>query len=110
MLSERLLIMLRVYFIEYKPKIWLFEGRGGGQYSDRSVSKMMQSCKFKAKVYKKGGLHAMRHSFATHLLESGTDVMFIKELLGHQSIQTTMTYIHVSNRNIINIKSPFDKL
>jgi site-specific recombinase XerD len=110
MLSDRLLLMLRAYFVEYKPRHWLFEGQKGEQYSTRSISKVMQECKKRANVYKKGGIHAFRHSFATHLLESGTDIMFIKELLGHQSLQTTMTYIHVSNRNIMNIKSPFDKL
>jgi len=110
MLSDRLLLMLRAYFIEYRPKYWLFEGQNREQYSTRSISKVMQQCKRRANVYKKGGIHAFRHSFATHLLESGTDIMFIKELLGHQSLQTTMTYIHVSKRNIMNIQSPFDKL
>ncbi|HNQ61577.1 MAG TPA: site-specific integrase [Bacteroidia bacterium] len=110
MLSERLLLLLRTYFLEYKPKVWLFEGQTGGQYSIRSISKVMEQCKRKARVYKKGGIHALRHSFATHLLESGTDIMFIKELLGHQSLQTTMTYVHVSKKNISKIQSPFDKL
>lgn len=110
MLSEKLLVMFRVYFKEYKPKSWLFEGQGGGQYSVRSISKMIQACKIKAKVYKKGGIHAMRHSFATHLLEGGTDILSIKELLGHNSLRTTMAYTHVSKKHISKIQSPLDKL
>ncbi len=110
MLSDKLLIMLRAYFKKYKPKKWLFEGQHGEEYSTRSISKMVQQCKEKAKVYKKGGIHAMRHSFATHLLEGGTDLISIKQLLGHNSLRTTMQYTHVSNKQISKIQSPLDKL
>ncbi len=110
MLGEKLLAMFRVYYKEYTPKEWLFEGQGGGQYSTRSIAIMMQECKKKAKVFKKGGIHAMRHSFATHLLEGGTDLLSIKELLGHTSLRTTMGYTHVSKKTIGKIQSPFDKL
>jgi len=110
MLSERLLIMLRAYFKKYKPKVWMFEGQKGEQYSTRSISKIMYVCKAKAKVHKKGSIHALRHSFATHLLEGGTDLVSIKQLLGHNSLRTTMQYTHVSNKHISKIQSPLDKL
>ncbi len=110
MLSEKLLIMLRAYFKEYQPKVWLFEGYGGEQYSVRSISKVMEQCKQKAGVRKKGGIHALRHSFATHLLEGGTDLISIKQLLGHTSLRTTMAYTHVSKKHLSKIQSPLDKL
>jgi integrase/recombinase XerD len=110
MLSEKLLILLREYYVVFKPKIWLFEGQNQGQYSTRSISKVMQACKNKAGVFKKGGIHALRHSFATHLLEAGTDLISIKQLLGHNSLRTTMQYTHVSKAHLSKIKSPFDNL
>jgi integrase/recombinase XerD len=110
MLSEKLLIMFRAYYKEYKPNVWLFEGQDGNQYSARSISQMVQECKRKAKVYKKGGIHALRHSFATHLLERGTDLLSIKELMGHNSLRTTLGYTHVSKKHISKIQSPLDRL
>ena len=110
MLSEKLLLMLRAYYKNYKPKRWLFEGPDGKAYSTRSISKIVYQCKMKAKVYKKGSIHAMRHSFATHLLEGGTDLLSIKQLLGHNSLRTTMQYTHVSKKMISKIQSPLDKL
>lgn len=110
MLSDKLLIMMRAYFKKYKPKTWLFEGQKGEQYSTRSIANMVQQIKKKAKVYKKGGIHALRHSFATHLLEGGTDLVSIKQLMGHNSLRTTMQYTHVSNKQISKIQSPLDKL
>lgn len=110
MLSERLLIMMRAYYKEYEPKLWMFEGQMGEQYSTRSISKVMQQCKEKANVKKKGSVHAIRHSFATHLLEGGTDLLIIKALLGHNSLRTTMQYTHVSKKHISKIQSPLDKL
>ncbi len=87
MLSEKLLILLREYFKEYNPKQWLFEGQFGGQYSTRSIQEVLQQAKHRAGIKKKGSVHALRHSFATHLLEGGTDIMSIKELLGHKPIE-----------------------
>lgn len=110
MLSERLLKMLRTYFKIYKPKQFLFEGYGGEQYNVRSISKVMMQCKQKAGINKKGNIHALRHSFATHLLEGGTDLFSIKELLGHSSLRTTLQYTHVSKKHISKIQSPLDKL
>jgi integrase/recombinase XerD len=110
MLSEKLLLILREYFKEFKPKLWLFEGQGGGQYSTRSVQEVIQQAKKKAGIKKKGSIHALRHSFATHLFEGGTDIASIKELLGHSSLRTTMIYTHVSKKHLSKIQSPLDKL
>ena len=110
MLSERLLELFREYYKEYKPKDWLFEGPNQSQYSIRSVQLVLEAAKKKAKVKRKGSMHALRHSFATHLMESGTDIMNIKELLGHSSLRTTMIYTHVSTMHISKIQSPLDKL
>ncbi|MEI6816467.1 MAG: site-specific integrase [Bacteroidota bacterium] len=112
MLSIALLEMLRNYIKEQKirPSIWLFEGAKGAQYSVRSVAKIMDESKEKAGIKKKGGIHALRHSFATHLLEGGIDLITIKELLGHNSITTTAIYTHVSTKTISKVQSPLDKL
>jgi site-specific recombinase XerD len=110
MLSEKLLLLLREYFKVYKPDVWLFEGQAGGQYSSRSVQEVIQQAKEKAGIKKKGSIHALRHSFATHLFEAGTDLISIKELLGHTSLRTTMVYTHVSKKQLAKIQSPLDKL
>ncbi|MEI7803104.1 MAG: site-specific integrase [Bacteroidota bacterium] len=110
LLSVKLLELLRTYAKEYKPKEWLFEGQAGGQYSARSIQEVIQQAKKKAGVTKKGSIHALRHSFATHLLEGGTDLLSIKELLGHNSLRTTNIYLHVSHKHLSKIQSPLDKL
>jgi len=110
MLSVKLLELLREYFKEYKPRNWLFEGQFDEQYSVRSVEQVFYKAKNEAKITKPCTLHSLRHSFATHLLESGTDLRIIQELLGHANIETTIRYTHVSVRDIKNIESPFDKL
>lgn len=110
MLSEKLLEILREYFRSYKPKTYLFEGQYGGQYSVRSIQEMLKASKKKAGINKKGSVHSLRHSFATHLLEGGTDILSIKKLLGHQSLRTTMIYTHVSKEHLSKIQSPLDKI
>lgn len=110
MLSEKLLIMLRAYYKKYKPVQWMFEGQHGGQYTTRSINYIVNNAKEKERINKKGSIHAIRHSFATHLLEGGTDLLSIKELLGHNSLKTTMIYTHVSKKHISKIQSPLDKL
>lgn len=110
MLSELILALLRSYYTEFKPNIWLFEGLNQAQYSTRSIQEVMQQAKQKAGINKKGSIHALRHSFATHLLEGGTDLMSIKTLLGHDSLRTTSIYTHVSTKQLKKIQSPFDKL
>lgn len=109
-LSPVLLEHLRNYYRAYRPAEWLFEGQGGGQYSIRSVQQVFKDAKARAGVKAPGGIHAMRHSYATHLLESGTDIRFIKDLLGHNNLGTTLRYTHVSLRQITQIKSPLDDL
>lgn len=109
-LSEKLLVELREYYKVYEPQKFLFEGQGSNQYSIRSVQEVFSKAKSKAGVKSKGGIHTLRHSYATHLLEAGTDIRFIQELLGHNSINTTLRYTHVSTRTLRNIKSPLDDL
>lgn len=109
-LSKKLLVVLRKYYIQYKPIDYLFEGQFGGAYSARSAQKILMEAKKKVGINKKGSIHSLRHSYATHLMESGTDLRLIQELLGHNSIRTTMLYTHVSKKEIGKIESPLDKL
>jgi integrase/recombinase XerD len=109
-LSDKILALLRAYYQAYKPKEWLFEGQAGGQYDERSLASVMRQAVTKAGIKKPATLHWLRHSFATHLLEAGTDLRYIQELLGHRSSKTTEIYTHVSTKNIQSIKSPFDDL
>lgn len=110
-LSPIILEMLRNYYNGYKPKTWLFEGQiVGEQYSEQSLQSVLKQALQKAGITKPVTLHWLRHSYATHLLESGTDLRYIQELLGHSSSKTTEIYTHVSTKSIQQIKSPFDDL
>jgi len=109
-LPQSMLEQLRNYYREYKPKDYLFEGQYGGQYSSRSIQQVFKQSLINAKISKKVGIHSLRHSYATHLLENGTDIRFIQELLGHNSIKTTLVYTHVSDKTIRKIISPLDML
>ncbi len=110
-LSDRLLSILREYYKLYKPKKWLFEGQvPGEQYSAKSLQSVLKQAIAKAGIKKPVTLHWLRHSYATHLLENGTDLRYIQELLGHKSSRTTEIYTHVSTKSLLNIKSPFDSL
>jgi len=108
--SDKLRGLLKRYYDEFKPKEYLFEGQYGGQYTERSAASVLQQCVKRCNIHKKTTLHTLRHSFATHLLESGTDIRYIQELLGHNSPKTTMIYTHVSSKKIGEIKSPLDDL
>ena len=101
---------LRNYYRAYRPEKYLFEGQYGGQYAVRSVQAVFKSAMRKAKINKSVGIHGLRHSYATHLLECGTDMVFIQKLLGHKNIKTTEIYAKVSNRILGNVKSPLDNL
>ena len=110
-LSEKILLMLREYYVAYKPKEWLFEGQTiREKYSEKSLESVLKNALAKTKIKKPVSLHWLRHSYATHLMESGTDLRYIQNLLGHSSSRTTEIYTHVSTKSIQNIKSPFDDL
>ncbi len=110
-LSPKILELLREYYKLYKPKFYLFEGQHPGkQYDARSLQQVLKNTLKKTGIQKPVTLHWLRHSYATHLLESGTDLRYIQELLGHNSSKTTEIYTHVSTKNIQQIKSPFDDL
>lgn len=110
-LSPKILSMLRDYYAVYKPITYLFEGRQPGfAYDARSLQQVLKQAIEKAGIMKPATLHWLRHSYATHLLESGTDLRYIQELLGHSSSKTTEIYTHVSTKSIQQIKSPFDDL
>jgi integrase/recombinase XerD len=108
LLSQRLLLDLRQYFLEYRPKTYLFESPNGGQYSGTSVGKIIDYAAKSAKIKQKVTPHMLRHSFATHLLETGTDLRYIQALLGHSSSTTTEIYTHVATNNLSKIKNPLD--
>ena len=112
-LSPILLIMLREYWTACKPtkQGYLFTGQTPGQpYSTRSLQLILDAAKEKAGITKAGSVHALRHSFATHLLDKGTDVTMIMKLLGHNDIKTTLRYLHVTNRDLLQVLSPLDSL
>lgn len=108
MLSEKLLLILREYYKEYLPKEFIFEGQKSDKYSTRSVQAIFRDALLKANIPKKASVHTLRHSFAVHLLEAGTDIRVIQQLLGHSSIKTTQVYTQVSSSNISKILSPLD--
>jgi site-specific recombinase XerD len=110
LLSQKLLIALRKYYIEYKPKYWLFEGQYGGQYSETSIQKVFRTAKIKSKINPLATTHTLRHSFATHLLQQGMNLRYIQELLGHASPKTTQIYTHIAKSDLKKIQSPLDKL
>ena len=110
-LSLKILELLRDYYRQYKPINYLFEGQIAGQpYDARSLQLVLKQALKKASITKPVTLHWLRHSYATHLLESGTDLRYIQELLSHNSSKTTEIYTHVSMKSIQQIKSPFDDL
>jgi len=110
LLGEKTLEVLRKYILQYKPKVWLFEGLKGEQYSSSSIQANLKIAVDKAGINKHITVHTLRHSFATHLLESGTDIRYIQSLLGHSSGKTTEIYTHITTKGFDQIKSPLDKL
>lgn len=110
-LSEKIIVLLREYYKAAKPKYYLFEGQTkGNRYDARSLQNVLKQSIAKTKITKPVTLHWLRHSYATHLLESGTDLRYIQEILGHNSSKTTEIYTHVSTKSLQQIKSPFDFL
>jgi len=110
LLSPSLLEQLRAYYKLYRPKEWLFEGVNGKPYSVSSIRQTFNRSRKKAGVNIPATVHTLRHSFATHLLDAGTNLRYIQKLLGHNSSKTTEIYTHVSTTNLINIESPFEKI
>ena len=110
LLGKKTLEVLRKYFVEYKPKVFIFEGSDGGSYSSRSIQKILKQAVIKAQIKKRITVHSLRHSFARHLLEAGTDLRYIQSLLGHSSSKTTELYTHITTKGFDQIVSPLDKL
>jgi site-specific recombinase XerD len=110
-LSKVALYTLRQYYDEYRPKKWLFNGGTKENHiTIRTAQRIFENACGKANIRKEVGIHSLRHSFATHLLESGVDLRYIQELLGHKSSKTTEIYTHVSNKSLSSITSPLDSL
>jgi site-specific recombinase XerD len=102
---------LQSYILEYQPQIWLFPGiQPGRNLNERSAQKIFDKAREKAGIRKNVSVHTLRHSFATHLLESGIDLRYIKELLGYKSSKIIGIYTHVSEHDIANIQSPLERL
>ena len=109
LLSKRLLEDLKVYYKIYRPREWLFPGRGtDGPITSRSIQRAFNRARDRAGIRKAVRLHTLRHSFATHLLESGVDIFTLQRLLGHSSLRTTSLYIHVQCDNLKRITNPLD--
>jgi integrase/recombinase XerD len=109
-LSPVVLDMLREYYKAYKPKEYLFEGQYGGRYAERSLELALKKAVLDSGLQKNINLHMLRHSYATHLMEAGTNLRFIQELLGHKSPKTTQIYTHVSSQALSKVVSPLDRL
>jgi integrase/recombinase XerD len=108
-LAARLLQELRVYWTTAPPRVWLFANRQGTRPIDITVAqKTYMLAKLRAGITKQGGIHTLRHAFATHLLEAGTDLHTVQRLLGHRQISTTMRYFHLSQGRLVGTRSPLD--
>jgi site-specific recombinase XerD len=109
-LSDYMGELLKKYVKEFTPTYWLFESVNNGTYSASSVAAIIKKATKKAGITKHVTPHALRHSFATHLMDQGIETRYIQTLLGHNSIETTSLYTHVSTKSIKNIKSPLDTI
>jgi site-specific recombinase XerD len=109
-LSMKLMAELRTYIERYSPAEFIFESPGGGPYSQRSVNKLVKRSAKIAGINKAISAHTLRHTFATHLLEQGTDLRYIQALLGHESSRTTERYTHVTRKGFEQLTSPLDRI
>ncbi|MBN2281689.1 MAG: site-specific integrase [Candidatus Marinimicrobia bacterium] len=111
MLSDNLIDLMARYYRHYLPAFYLFEGQGGkSQYSPRSIQSIFRAAKKRAGITQKVSVHTLRHSFATHLLDQGTDIRYIQELLGHKNLATTQIYTHISTYRLEKVKSPVERI
>jgi integrase/recombinase XerD len=111
LLSDKNLELLRQYYKLYHPTTWLFPGQSiDTPLTARTIQRVFEQSIQKVSINKAVTVHSLRHSFATHLLEAGTDIYHIQLLLGHSSIKTTSIYIHLTNKNLLNLKSPLDTI
>ena len=111
LLAQRTLEVLREYWRAYRPKEWLFPGQPAkGSLSVSSVQKVFEKILHETGVKKHATVHTLRHSFATHLLEAGTDLYHIQRLLGHTTPKTTAIYLHLSRKDLGGVSSPIDLL
>lgn len=111
LLSDAAMTVVRAYMEQVKPDMWLFPGQYTRTHlTERTAQKIFEQCVIAAGIKKKISIHSLHHSFATHLLENGTDIRYIQELLGHQSSRTTKIYTHVSVKDVHRIQSPLDRM
>jgi integrase/recombinase XerD len=108
-LSTITLELLREYWLKYHPREWLFETKPSVAMSERTVQKIFQNALSKTTIKKQVGIHSLRHSFATHLMEQGVALPVIQQLLGHRSLKTTSIYLHVQQYSIHTVGSPLDR-
>jgi site-specific recombinase XerD len=110
-LSRKLVEQLQTYWQNNPPGVWLFPNRkGNGPLDITSAQRIFMRAKLRAGIDKRGGIHSLRHAFATHLIESGADVPTVQRLLGHRSVSTTMRYFHISQTRLATLRSPLDLL
>ena len=105
-----MLDLLRIYYKNYKPKEYLFEGQKAAQYTPESIRAVFKRAKKAKNITSPATVHTLRHSFATHLLENGTNLRYIQQLLGHSSSKTTEIYTHITSTRLTSIQSPLDSL
>ena len=109
-LASNVLKLLRTYYKQYQPSDYLFNGAEQGPYSATSIRNVLKRAVYKSYIKKNVTPHTLRHSYATHLLEKGTDLRYIQVILGHSSVKTTEIYTHVSTKNLQAIKSPIEEM
>jgi len=109
-LPDSLREIWKPYYKKYQPKVYLFEGQGGGTYTSASLLKVFKKACKRAGISTTHTIHSLRHAYATHLFDRGTDIRMIQKLLGHNDIKTTLIYTQVSKRSMTEVRSPLDDI